>query len=247
LADRRARVLEYLRGIALPFTSVAGTIVSECLSASQDRDLLRPSLVLWAVEACGGPTPDALPVAAALALFERFMVLHDELVEPQAKASSVARWGLGQSLNAGDALYALALRTLADDVGDPARRLAVATLVSRTVLEAIEGRTIDVERSARGASNGLFAQMRSVRRRSAALTGAALKAGAMLAGSSERTARGFDRAGRLLDAATAVAAIDPSLAARIGLKAESAIAGFVSSEAALDEFEEVVRFVASRG
>ncbi|MBV8489129.1 MAG: polyprenyl synthetase family protein [Candidatus Eremiobacteraeota bacterium] len=245
LSDHRTRVLEYLRGIALPFTSVAGTIVAEYLSTAPERDLLRPSLVLWAADACGAPERDALPVAAAFALFDRFMELHDELVEPPEQAGSVARWGLGQSLNAGDALYALALRALAEDVVNADRRIAVASLVARAVLEAIEGRTIDVERQARGARNGLLAQVRSVRRRSAVLTGAALQAGAILGGAPENVVRGFDRAGRLLDAASAVPRSDATLAARIALKATAAVGRCVSKKDALDRFEEAVRFVAA--
>ena len=77
--------------------------------------------VLWACAAQTRDLADALPVAAAFDLFDRFMLLHDELADESA--ATVARWGLGQSLNAGDALYALAFRTLASDVQHPQRRL----------------------------------------------------------------------------------------------------------------------------
>jgi geranylgeranyl diphosphate synthase type I len=237
--------LEYLGGIALPFTSVAGTIVREWLGASADeRDLLRPSLVLWANDACGARSRDALPVAASFAFFDRFMLLHDELVEPLAQSGSVAQWGLGQSVNAGDALYALALRTLAEDVEDAPRRLAAASVVSKAVLESIEGRNNDVERTARGARDGRYSQMRSVRRRSAVLTGAAVRAGALLAGASEPVVRGFDRIGRLLDAAIAVSPLDSLLGARVRDRAIAVASRWIADRRSLDAFEEVVRFVA---
>ncbi len=245
LPDRRAFVLDYLRGIPLPFTSAAGTIVGEWLAAARERDLLRSTLVLWAGEACGRNTADALPVAAAFALVDCFMALHDELVDRAAESGTLARWGLGQSLNGGDALYALALRTLAEGVLDANRRLETAALVTSAVLEAIEGRTIDVERSARGAQNGLYARVRSLRRRSARLTAAALRAGALLAGAGADAARGFERAGRLLDAAGAAAEVDGVLAQRLGAKARAAILRWVADPNALDEFDGVVRFVAT--
>ncbi|HKE36772.1 MAG TPA: polyprenyl synthetase family protein [Candidatus Baltobacteraceae bacterium] len=214
LGEHRANVREYLRRIDLPFESVAGTIVRERLATEDDEDLLRSSLVLWACAACGGDLRDALPVAASFHLFDRFVRLHDELVD-----GSVEHWGMGQSLNAGDALYALAFRTLAEGVVDAKRRLSVAGLVARAVLESIEGRNVDIERSE---SDGLFPQLRSVRRRVAGLTGAALGSGATLAGANERTVRGFIRAGYLLAVASTVD--DPKLARRVGAKAAEAIA-----------------------
>ncbi|HZZ00668.1 MAG TPA: polyprenyl synthetase family protein [Candidatus Baltobacteraceae bacterium] len=230
LGEHRALVREYLRKIELPFESVAGAIVRERLATEDDEDLLRSSLVLWACAACGGDLCDALPVAASFHLFDRFMRLHDELVE-----GSVEHWGMGQSLNAGDALYALAFRTLADGVIDAKRRLAVAGLVARAVLESIEGRNVDIERSD---GDGLLPQLRSVRRRVAALTGAALGSGAILAGANERVVRGFIRAGYLLAVASTVD--DAKLAHRVGAKASEAIA-----RCGIDGFESVIVSVAS--
>jgi hypothetical protein len=248
LGEHRARVLSYLRGIALPFTSVAGTIIEERLPPEDQHVLLRSSLVLWACLACGGDTRDALPVAAAFDLLDRFMLLHDELIDgpPQSSRSEspVGRWGLGQSLNAGDALFALALRALAEDVGNAERRLGVASLVTRAVLVAIEGRTDDIERTARGRGDGLLARVRSMRRRSATLTGAALEAGALVAGAPEHVLRAFNRAGRLIDVAGS--GDDPALARRVAAKAAAVIERCVPDRTQLGAFEEVVRYVATR-
>lgn len=255
LGEHRARVLEYLRGITLPFRSVAWTIIEERRRAEVDRLMLRPNLVLWACAACGGgsdATGDALPVAGAFDLFDRFMLLHDELVEDDEAAAAgardassvLARWGLGQSLNAGDALYALALRALAQDVGNPQRRLRVAALVTRAVLEAIEGRTSDIERGAhRRESRGLLARVRSMRRRSAALTGAALEAGALLAGASGDVCRSFNRAGRLL--AAAANSDERPLAARLAAKAIASIERAIPDPSQLSGFERLARHVAA--
>lgn len=210
LGEHRALVRQYLRGLDLPFESVAGTIVRERLATEVEEDLLRSSLVLWACAACNGDVADAVPVAASFHLFDRFMRLHDELVEGR----SVADFGLGQSLNAGDALYALAFSALADGVIDAPRRLAAANLVGRAVLDAIEGRNVDLGRAG---DDGLLSQVRSLRRRIAALTGAALGSGAIIAGAPETVVRGFIRAGYLLAFASTID--DPALAKRLAKKA----------------------------
>jgi geranylgeranyl diphosphate synthase type II len=238
LGDHRARVHEYLRAIEIPFDSVAGTIVRERLADELGDDGLRPSLVLWACTACGGADADALPIAASVYLFERFMVLHDELVEERPSD----RWGLGQSLNAGDALYALAFHTLSRDVVDAARRLGAADVVARGVLEAIEGRNEDLQRRAQPGTTLAYA--RSIRRRSAALTAAALCAGAVAAGAPEPVQRTFARAGRLLAGAAAIN--DPRIARRVGDKAVDAVHRCLAGSAPQRAFEEAVTHVARR-
>jgi geranylgeranyl pyrophosphate synthase len=224
LGEHRARILEYLRAIELPRPCVARTIVEEC---SPDATLLRPMLVVWAGSACGGDVADLVPVAAAFDLFDRFLRLHDELIERPAQAdpnSAVARWGLGQSLNAGDTFYALALRALAQDVVIPQRRLEAASLVTQAVLEAIEDRT-----------------RKGLRRRGAVLTGAALEAGALIAG-AERARRQFNVAGRLLDAAADSPESRRAQAARA--RAIAAIERCAPSAEQLESFKEIVRYVA---
>lgn len=163
--------------IEFSFNSVAGKIIAERLSARYVREPLRPRLLLWACSANGGEIADALPVAAAFDLFDRFMLLHDELADDSAE--TIARWGLGQSLNAGDALYAVAFRCLASDVGEPANRLEAARLVGEAVLDAIEG--------SHGAIGGRCA-----------LTAAALQAGAVVAGAAAEVALAFGEAGLTL-------------------------------------------------
>lgn len=222
LRAHRAGLERYLSEMDYTFTSVAGEIIRERLPMRFARDPMRPCLLLWACAANGGDVRDALPVAAAFDLFDRFMHLHDELTE--ASAQTVARWGLGQSLNAGDALYALAFRALASEVADPRRRLEAARLVGEAVLEAIEGQSSDVSRRSR-------------------MTAAALAAGAVIAGAPESTRRTFARAGRMLGAAAQIA--DEPRADRLARRAVAAVARCTSPENR-DAFEEVARYVARR-
>lgn len=222
LSNHRACLTRYLRGIVFPAASVAGTIIEERSPSRYTRDPLRPCLVLWACAAGHGDLNDALPVAAAFDLFDRFLLLHDELAEGEAPI--VERWGLGQSLNAGDALYAMAFRALASDVLNSERRLEVARIVAQAVLEAIESGGED-------------------RARSAALTGAAIQAGALIAGRPESDVRAYARAGRLLG--TAAIARGEELAQRFATQSVAALAQ-CTAPADLDAFEEVARYVARR-
>jgi hypothetical protein len=181
LAGYRAALQGYCSGVDFAFDSVAGEIIAQRKPARYAGDSLRPLLVLWACAANGGDLRDALPVAAAFDLFDRFMLLHDELADEQAE--SIARWGLGQSLNAGDAIYAVGFRCLANDVVDPQRRLRAAQIVAEAVLAAVGARCKD-------------------RKGEAELTGAALQAGAIVADASPERCETFARAGNALGEAS---------------------------------------------
>jgi hypothetical protein len=222
LSAHRASLQRYLSGIEFSFNSVAGSIIAERLPVRYARDPVRPCLLLWACAANGGNIFDALPVAAAFDLFDRFMLLHDELAE--VSADTTARWGLGQSLNAGDALYALAFRSLASDVGSPACRLEVARLVGEAVLEAIEDRREDMQGRC-------------------ALTGAALQAGAILAGAGPEVALTFARAGRALGMAGETT--DADRAQRYAHQSIALLQSCTRQED-LDAFAEVALYVARR-
>jgi geranylgeranyl diphosphate synthase type I len=185
LTNHRARLAQYLSNVTFSPATVAGRIIEE-RPVHHLRNPVRPALVLWACEARDGDPADAVPVAAAFDLFDRFLLLHEELTRD---CPTVARWGLGQSLNAGDALYALAFRSLAADVVNPARRLHAARLVGEAVLEAIACDSDDAQRAA-------------------VLTGGALQCGAVIGGASDRAAHAFLEAGRLL-ASDPYAALTP--------------------------------------
>jgi len=202
LTNHRARLAQYLSNVSFSSATVAGRIIEERPHRHM-RDPLRPALVLWASEARNGDLSDAVPVAAAFDLFGRFLLLHEQLTR---ESPTVERWGLGQSLNAGDALYALAFRSLAADVVDPSRRLEAARLVGEAVLEAIACDNDDTARAA-------------------VLTGAALQSGAVIAGAPARVARAFLEAGKALatDPAAAVAPLRRHAAPDALLEFESVV------------------------
>jgi geranylgeranyl pyrophosphate synthase len=210
LAAHRDRVEAHLRELPIPYASLAGEIIARHLE--REQDLLRASLVLWACEACGGDPTAAIPTAAAIELFYRSEALRDELLagDPQ--------WGIGQCLNAGDALNALAYKALIGGNAEPQRRLRSSMIVTTAFVEGIE-------------------------RRNGAILWAGLEAGAVLGGAAERLARHLRRAGRLLAAAVAgdarkeyatkaIAAVERSGVDRAHVAAFAEVARYVASEAA---------------
>jgi geranylgeranyl pyrophosphate synthase len=221
LSDQRASLQRYLSGIVTSFDSVAGRIIAERLPDRHARDPVRAALVLWASAAANGAeSGDALPVAAAFDLFDRFMQLHDELADESAETT--ARWGLGQSLNAGDALYAVAFHTLASEVRSPLRRLEAARLAGEAVLRAIEGPPPEGR---------------------ASLTGAALRAGAVIGGAGDDVASRYERAGYALGMAAETA--DAARAEHFAREAIAALEPCTRKED-LETFAEVARYVARR-
>jgi geranylgeranyl pyrophosphate synthase len=123
-----------------------GSVLEEIMRyAYESADPLCASLALWTCEACGGDAEGALPVAASIECLHRFAVLHDELDDGSAdagsRASTSAKWGLAQTLNAGDAYHAVALRLLSADAPHPDRALAAGVMLTQTVLHRSEQRS----------------------------------------------------------------------------------------------------------
>jgi hypothetical protein len=208
LAPHRNRVEAYLRALPIPYESLAGEIIARHLGT--ERDLLRASLVLWACEACGGDPERALPTAAAIELFHRSEGLRDELLAGDSP------WGLGQCLNAGDALNAIAYKGLVAGGADPQRLLRSSMIVTTAFVEGIE-------------------------RRNGAILWAGLEAGAVIGGANELLARGLRRAGRLLAAAT-----KGEKANAYAAKAIAAVERTTLDRAYVPAFAEVARYVASQ-
>jgi geranylgeranyl pyrophosphate synthase len=164
LAEYRARVQARLDAMPLPFDSLAGTIIAHHLEAH--TDLIPSALVVWACAACGGDAGHAVPAATAIELFHRSARLRDE-------PASIEQWGIGQSLNAGDALNALAYRMLVAGIAEGRRRLDASVIVVNALVATLAGDA-------------------------AAMMGAGLEAGARLGGAAPERAALFQAAGRLL-------------------------------------------------
>jgi geranylgeranyl diphosphate synthase type I len=163
--------------------------------------LVRPALCLWAAEACGARTQSALPVAAGIELIHNFTLIHDDIQDGdrlrRSRETVWALWGTAQGINAGDALHALAFRTLASDGLEPERHLLAVRAIAEAVLVVVEGQSLDL-RLEGDPQTSVRTYLRMIGAKTAALIGASLQAGALVAGARQAMADALRRAGYLL-------------------------------------------------
>jgi geranylgeranyl diphosphate synthase, type I len=203
-------IARYLRSMALPVGSLAGRMTAYHMGWV-DRDghpivstpgkFIRPSLCLWACEAAGGDLASAMPVAAALEWTHNFTLVHDDIQDGDRmrrhRQTVWAIWGSAQGINAGDALHALAMRTLTQPGPQPERRLRAARVIADATLTTVEGQCLDLSLEGR-LDTSLRDYLRVVESKTGALLGASLETGAVMAGASDATATSFGKAGRML-------------------------------------------------
>ena len=164
---------------------------------------IRPALTLWACEALGGDPAWALPAAVAVELIHNFTLIHDDIQDGDQlrrhRPAVWAIWGAEQGINAGDGMFADAMSGAARARDRrPGRRMRAAHLLS------CRGRS----RWSRGSASTCRSRAAPAPRRrptsasstmkTGALLGAAMAAGAVLAGAPRAVAQRFDAAGRLL-------------------------------------------------
>jgi geranylgeranyl diphosphate synthase, type I len=205
-----ARVADAMRRQALAAKSMTGRMSGYHMGwldehggdrASVAGKLVRPSLCLWACEACGGDADDAIPAATAVEWVHNFTLVHDDIQDGDrnrhGRPTVWAVWGVAQAINAGDALHALAFRELTKSGVDAERGLCAVRALSSATLAVVEGQCLDLALEGR-VHVSVRGYLRMVRAKTGALLGAALEMGALMAGAPERTVRRFRRAGYLL-------------------------------------------------
>lgn len=213
LTRHAARISGSLRATAPPPDSFTGKMAAYHMgwvdrdgrpTDSQPGKFIRPALCLWATEACGGDLAASLPMAAALEWVHNFTLVHDDIQdgdrERRNRETVWAVWGSAQGINAGDALAALAFRTLAENGSHPERHLHAVRLIADAVLVVIEGQSQDLQLEGKPQTS-LRTYLRMVQSKTAALIGASLEAGAVTAGAPPSIAHGLRAAGVLLGTA----------------------------------------------
>ena len=242
LRERQTRTREYLESADVQFSEVFERIMRHSFDYA---DPLCASLVLWACDACGGNSHDALPVAASVECLHRFSILHDELqmkpVISIERETTSSIWGLAQTLNAGDAFFALGLGLLAKDAVHGDRVLDVGTALANAVLVGIEQRNRLIRASLRAGSNGSYRIAREGTQ--AMMLALSLRVGAMMAAAPPTLADAFGRAGRLLGVAVQLQQQarggGSPLAKRYAAKALAIVEGSPLTHTYLAEFREI--------
>ena len=148
---------------------------------------MRPLLGLLAYESLTGDYRAALPGAAAVELGHNFSLVHDDIedadVERRHRPTLWAIWGVPLAINAGDALFALsrlALYRLLEEGFSERRVLALMRVYDETCLALCEGQYLDITFE-RQADVSVDAYMEMIGKKTAALVGASVEAGAILA------------------------------------------------------------------
>jgi geranylgeranyl diphosphate synthase type I len=165
---------------------------------------LRPLLCLLSCQALDGDPSQALPAACAIELIHNFSLVHDDIQDGshtrRGRRAVWDIWGLDQGINVGDGLFALAhlaLYRLSDRGAPPSRQQAVSFALDRACLALCEGQFFDMTFEDL-LDVGLDQYIWMIRRKTAALLGAATEIGAILATHDARRIERFHRFGEHL-------------------------------------------------
>jgi geranylgeranyl diphosphate synthase, type II len=152
LAECRAMVLDEIRAM-VPQDGRAARVLYDLMLDYPMRDAkgLRPALCVAACRALGGPLEGALPSAAVLELYHNAFLIHDDVEDRSEKrrdALTLQRLhGVPIAVNVGDAMLALALRPLLDNMHrlDMGRALRILETVAAMARESAEGQAIELD------------------------------------------------------------------------------------------------------
>lgn len=152
LAECRAMVIEEIRAM-VPKGSRAAAVLYDLMLDYPLRDAkgLRPALCVAACRALGGPLEGALPSAAVLELYHNAFLIHDDVEDRSEKrrdALTLQRMhGVPIAVNVGDAMLAMALQPLLDNMHrlDMGRALRILETVSVMARESAEGQAIELD------------------------------------------------------------------------------------------------------
>jgi geranylgeranyl diphosphate synthase, type I len=162
---------------------------------------MRPLLGLLAYHSLTGDYHPALPGAAAVELGHNFSLVHDDIedadIERRHRPTLWALWGVPLAINAGDALFALsrlALYRLLEDGFSERRVLALMRVYDETCLALCEGQYLDISFE-RQADVSVEAYIEMIGKKTAALVGASVQAGAILATDDDEVIEAYRRFG----------------------------------------------------
>ncbi len=165
---------------------------------------LRPLLVLWACEACGGQVEAALPAACAVEMVHAYSLIHDDLPAMddddlrRGRPTCHKQFGEATAILAGDALVTLAFEVLAKGVHPPeVAAKCCAELAEAAGAENLVGGQAD---DMKGGSGDHDAEtLESIHcRKTGAVIGVSLRLGALVAGADPTQIEVLEQYGRRL-------------------------------------------------
>ncbi|NOY30159.1 MAG: polyprenyl synthetase family protein [Planctomycetes bacterium] len=165
---------------------------------------LRPQLVLFAAEACGGDIEEALPAAAAVEMVHAYSLVHDDLPAMddddlrRGRPTCHIQFDEATAILVGDALLARAFEVLATKirVGDRAARCCAVLAEAAGASQLVGGQADDLNGRVREKS---LERLESIhRRKTGALFLASLRLGAIVAEATTEQATALDEYGQCL-------------------------------------------------
>jgi len=165
---------------------------------------IRPQLAFLCCAAAGGEANVAAPLASAIELLHNFTLIHDDIQDRSPnrrhRATVWRIWGDGQAINAGDALFATAQRSLlrTDTSRVPAETLLhLVDEFNRATIQIVRGQVLDLEFEAQ-ATVTPEDYLAMIGGKTAAIVRFAAWAGAIAGGASDETARRLGEFGEAL-------------------------------------------------
>lgn len=174
------------------------------LTAAQRGKRLRPGIAMLACGAAGGEPLSAASLAAAIELLHNFTLVHDDIQDQSPsrrhRPTVWTLWGVGQAINAGDAIFAAAHRALyrlRDEGVDGDLVIRLAEQFDTMTIQIVQGQSLDLGFEGRSdITPADYLQM--IELKTAVIVRFAAWAGALLAGADDERAELFGAFGLAL-------------------------------------------------
>ena len=167
---------------------------------------LRPSLCMFACEAVGGPSDQAISAAVAIELIHNFSLIHDDIqdgdTERHNRPTVWAIWGRAKAIQSGNAMRTLAdlcIQQTSNYPVAPATISMCSTLLTSAYLEMVEGQYLDLEFEGRTDIDATT-YLNMISRKTGALIRCSLQLGALTGNADTKTVQAMEKCGRYLGA-----------------------------------------------
>jgi len=160
---------------------------------------MRPVLVLMSCEMFGGDLNKALAPALGLEVFHNFTLMHDDIMDNaplrRSKATVHTKWNSNVAILSGDTMFVQSCQLMMQAPDDSLRE--VMDLFHKTAIEVCEGQQLDMDfEQQQYVTADAYLEMISFK--TAVLLAAALKIGALIAGSDTTAADHIYEFGRCI-------------------------------------------------
>lgn len=193
--------LQRMAGFSFGWCDLEGTSRA---GAGMSGKGIRQTLAVLSAEATGGSAEAAMPGAVAVELVHAFSLVHDDIMDgDETRRHRLTLWkayGLGPAVLTGDALFALAVETMASVRSEPAR--AGMSYLAAALTDLVCGQAEDIDFETRPWTGpeavGVDEYRAMVDHKTGSLLSCAAAIGAVLAGAPPPAVRALALAGRHL-------------------------------------------------